>query len=534
MADFKTKVIILAGMASMFASMAFGQAALAGTGIVTTGAVFVRAEGATELLPTTTMTINNPSGSATTVTFTVYLAPSLTITSQVISKVSEATATGSGAPVAGTVTGSTVTFTNVAINASPASTTISIAGIRVNASSLATGSGIPQGVSEQAFLQGSTGVVTPGATAATIVAYATNGLANTGTYAVTSNPGNPVALAVSTTGIAITNVTICGGAAINNPAAGSFGINMSEGFVGAFKTLAGEAGVDAATSGTRVSITFGGVPANVSVYLPLVINANNGGQFKLVISPTAATSASNLVADAAVKNEPVAVGAVAVANGTATGYYETYASSAASIDTYTVPVYLVNTGGTLAAPAPAMTATVSLAPSIAAGATPTNYPSFVGANSQQTVSGSSFTACSTTMLFPFVTNQAGFESGIAIANTSTDLLGTKSGAPFTSVTPQAGTCTLTFFGGTTNPVAYTSPSVAAGTTWTATLTSVTGGTPNTFGGYMIAQCNFLFGHGFLYISYNIGQSSGMAMGYLAEEVPGARAASTAAPEALNN
>jgi hypothetical protein len=352
----------------------------------------------------------------------------------------------------------------------------------------------------------------------TNVAFAQNGLAGG---------------SVATSSVTSANTT-CSGASVANV---SFNVSFAESFVGAFKTLAGETGgsPDAANSGTRISLTFGNVPSAVSVYLPLSISTAAGGNVQLVASATAATSSGNLVSDSKVKNEAVATGLVATANGTGTAYYEIYGTAPSSLDTYTIPVYLSNSAGTLTAPVSAMTVTVSLAPSVAAGTAPSVVPTFVGATSQQTANGSGFTACTTTLLFPFATNQAGFETGIAISNTGADLLALNKGTPVSSVTGQTGTCLLTFFGGATNPAPYTTPSgVAPGTTWTATLTSVTGGTPNTFGGYMIASCNFLYAHGFSYITYNIGQSSGMAMGYLALEVPTRGTASPAAPEALNN
>jgi hypothetical protein len=513
MAEFRTKLITLAGLATMFTSMAFGQASLSPNGLVTTGAISIRAEGTAELLPSTTLTIVNPSGSsATSVTFTLYLAPSLNITSQVVSKVSEASANS----VAGVVNGSTVTFTNVPILAAPANTVITIAGIRVNASSLATGSGIPQGVSEQVFLQGSTGVVTPGATTATIVAYATNGLVNTGTSAAA--------------GAVVNNGTVCGG--LTNT---GFTVTFTEGFVGAFKTLAGEAGVYAAQTGTGLSLTFANVPSSTAIYLPITVTSNAGvGNLTLVASPTSPATGTNAVSASTATGVPTSgsgYGAVPVANGTATAYYQVTATNPSTVDSYTVNVFEITKAGALASPTSAITATVALAPSVAAGSAPSSYPSFVGANSAQTVNGNSYTACSTTLLFPFVTNQAGFETGIAISNTSSDLLSSKG---TNSVTAQAGTCNFTFFGGTTNPPAFPTTSVAAGTTWAGTLTSVTGGTPNTFSGYMIAQCNFLYGHGFSYITYNIGQPSGMAMGYLALELVTPRPTGTSVAESLNN
>jgi len=107
--------------------------------------------------------------------------------------------------------------------------------------------------------------------------------------------------------------------------------------------------------------------------------------------------------------------------------------------------------------------------------------------------------CQTLLLFPFVTNQAGFDTGLSIANTSSDPLGT--GA-------QNGTCTLTWYDGTGKTPPYTTPNVATGTIW-ADLASVRA--PG-FQGYMFALCNFQFGHGFAFVS-DIGARN-LAMGYL--------------------
>jgi hypothetical protein len=532
MADFRTKLIMLAGAAALCAGTAFGQASLGVQGINTVnGATFIRAEGTTEQLTPTTVVVNNPTPSNVSVSLTVYLSPALTITSQTVNKLSETTATpAGGTAVNGSVAGSTVAFNGVQIPAN-SSTLVTIANIRVNASTIVVGTGIPTAVTETVFLAGATGTVTPGAVGPTNVAFATNGLQTAGANAVSSSVVN--------TG------QICTG--FSTPTIG-FTVSFAEAFVGAFKTLAGEALGSAApaTSGTRIALTFNNVPSAVSVYLPLTVNANGiglaqgqtapnvpfTGSLTLVASATAA-SAGNAVSDSKVKGESVPLGLVATANGTGTAYYEIYGSNPAALDSYTPSVYLVNAAGTLAAPTSPITVTVSLAPSVATGTAPTQVPTFVGATSAQTVNGSTFTACTTTLLFPFVTNQAGFETGIAISNTGLDALGSKGTS---SVTGQSGTCSLTFFGNATaasNPAAYTTPaSIPTGTTWTATLTSVTGGTPNTFGGYMIANCNFLYAHGFSYITYNIGQPSGMAMGYLALEL-GTRPVGVAF-ESLNN
>lgn len=124
----------------------------------------------------------------------------------------------------------------------------------------------------------------------------------------------------------------------------------------------------------------------------------------------------------------------------------------------------------------------------------------------------SINVCQTDLLFPFVTNQAGFDTGIAIANTSSDPFGTST---------QSGTCTLYYYGASAGggaapaPQTTTSP-VAAGAVAAFSLSSggTNGITPTPgFQGYMIAICNFRFAHGFAYIS-DVGAQK-LAHGYLA-------------------
>lgn len=115
-------------------------------------------------------------------------------------------------------------------------------------------------------------------------------------------------------------------------------------------------------------------------------------------------------------------------------------------------------------------------------------------------------ACRTNLLFPFVTNQAGFDTGIAIANTTKDIFGTSA---------QAGTCTLNFFGSNA-PAPITTASIAGGDTFTLLAQT---SSPN-FQGYIIAQCQFQFGHGFAFVQSSVGYNpTTAAMGYLALVIP---------------
>jgi len=120
-------------------------------------------------------------------------------------------------------------------------------------------------------------------------------------------------------------------------------------------------------------------------------------------------------------------------------------------------------------------------------------------------------SCATHLLFPYVTNLAGYDTGLAISNTSLDEYGTS---------PQTGTCTLFPFTGGKALASYTTAAaVTPGSTWTAlvdgTATPIV--PPNSFSGYIIADCNFQYAHGFAFIT-QIGTFLGTE-GYLALIIP---------------
>ena len=124
----------------------------------------------------------------------------------------------------------------------------------------------------------------------------------------------------------------------------------------------------------------------------------------------------------------------------------------------------------------------------------------------------------TTLLFPYVTNWAGFDTAIAITNTSMDTVGTP---------PQSGTCTLTYFGTLANgnpapPPQTTDAPIPAGRQLTFVLS--TGGgfgiaaRPN-FQGYIIATCNFQYAHGYALVADGPIGSSRVGASYLALILP---------------
>lgn len=128
--------------------------------------------------------------------------------------------------------------------------------------------------------------------------------------------------------------------------------------------------------------------------------------------------------------------------------------------------------------------------------------------------------CVSNLLFPFVTNQAGFDTGVALVNTSLDNAVAKQ--PFNTNT-QHGTCTVYYFNGTTSaPAPQVTPDIVAGGMYAFTLQSggVAGATSSAqgFQGYIIARCNFQFAHGYAFISDRNTPSLG-SQGYLALVIP---------------
>ena len=88
--------------------------------------------------------------------------------------------------------------------------------------------------------------------------------------------------------------------------------------------------------------------------------------------------------------------------------------------------------------------------------------------------------CATTLLFPYVLHQTGFDTGIAISNTSSE----------------SGSCAINYHGAG-GPDYHESPLIAGGGQLIFTLSS----TVDTMGfqGYLVAVCDFRKAYGFAFI-----------------------------------
>jgi len=290
-----------------------------------------------------------------------------------------------------------------------------------------------------------------------------------------------------------------------------FPYNTESGFVasptigggspGPFGTGTGAIGL--ADQGTQIQYVVNNIGAGVSLFAP------NSIPLISVNDMTTQTGVAVLVGSAGAAGNTQ----LTVSGGSATAVYEVWYSNPNVIEIANLQIYVAaisNTGQNLPGLGTS-TITVSFAPisNVQTASTSAPIPRFCSNATAKNLF--TIVACTCNLLFPFVTNQAGFDTGIAIANTSLDPFGTS---------PQHGTVTLNYYGNTTGggaaPSPQTSQDVAAGTELVFNLSS--GGdhgivaTPG-FQGYVISTANFQWCHAFAFIS-DLGAQK-LAEGYLA-------------------
>jgi hypothetical protein len=248
----------------------------------------------------------------------------------------------------------------------------------------------------------------------------------------------------------------------------------------------------AALRGALVSVTTG---AEGGAFTPIAATATNYGFFGQAIGAGLCPGTGCAVAE------------IPITNGTGTAVWEIVTHDPLArqqIDFGVFATYTPDVPNNIPAAPAASQVSLSFAPiSTLNTAQPASatIPRFVDLGTARNLFSTRI--CVTNLLFPFVTNQAGFDTGLAISNTSRDIFGT---------VQQTGTCTLNAFGANA-PAAITTPVVTPDAPYVTVLSS---SMPN-FQGYVIAQCRFQFAHGFAFIS-DLGARN-LAMGYLALIIP---------------
>ncbi len=297
--------------------------------------------------------------------------------------------------------------------------------------------------------------------------------------------------------------------------------------------------------GTRLKATFNNVPAGVRIFVstsnvnnaasfvpaPAVVggsaaNANNP-QPAILVMPSSSTvkplsdgnagTSGFFPSVPATDNGPsggnVPIAEVSIANGTGTAVWEAVNTNPNTIESFKFAVYttyIANVAQNTPLPGSA-TVNLSFAPTATSGVASSTLtiPRFAG-DSLAARALFTINICRTILLYPYITNQAGFDTGLTVANTSQDSFTTGSNA----TGAQSGSCVLTWYGGTTSapttaPAPFNTGTIAAGATFANTVSTMAPG----FQGYMFAVCNFQFAHGFAFIS-DVGARN-LAMGYLA-------------------
>lgn len=310
-------------------------------------------------------------------------------------------------------------------------------------------------------------------------------------------------------------------------------LRFTELFSGVLRTIAHE-GANANTA-TQVRFVLSGIAlgTDVHVYVPNSLFTTGGNGL------TPGTGISTTAVD------PSTISGTYIPNGTDTAYaggygevtgefvYTITGDNLSTVDSLTIPVIVKYTGGTSSLPFGDAFVGASLAPNGS-----DKFPRFV--NTGPTVRLFTLAACSTSLLFPYVTNVTGFDTGVAIMNTTQDPP-TPGGF---GTTGQSGTCTLSFFGRNVEdataplPSPVTTASIPAGNLFAWSLANGGGAAPLSrtgFQGYIIAQCNFQLAHGYAFIS-DLGAKT-LAHGYLALVIttsPGTSRAVGNATESLNH
>lgn len=406
-------------------------------------------------------------------------------------------------PQFGRLTGVTaLTWTNVSLpfpgDLTQGGSTLEIRGIRANASQVRLGGGSSSGAPVAAALElrSASGVALRNAS---------------------------LRLANSLTGIRLAVADTEPAAACGGDSRGTATVVVQEGFASAFR-----AGSETALPAepTRVMLDIQDVPDGVELRIPSFVACHQPD-----FDGSAGVSLDSLALALVDGHDATGAGGSAEASGTGTdmpvlladgvgrAVYEVVADDPGQVEDCHIPV-LFETSDQRVGSARAMFA-ASFAPrsavsrAAASAPSPRFAPALALADAEV-----SLAACSTRLLFPFVTNQAGFDTGLVITHGSLQAL-------TDTVPEQAGSCDLHFYGvggdGEDELLVQYTTAIDPGEQLVFTFS---GGNParniigmDQFQGYLIADCGYPGARGYVFMSDGFGGIADLAMGYLAPVIP---------------
>jgi hypothetical protein len=590
MADFRNRLLFVAGMATIFAGLSsaqsltcapgqapgapnsgypggapagtaanlkgeYGPVAGPGSGISPTQPIELRSEGVTELVSDTVFVCVGTGGTTLQGQVTAFMSgnvPGLAVTGynpvlQVIDNsggehgvvyYAGTLVPGTSNVVFGTsgTAGKTGIYTNGVVTFPSYNFILQVSNIRVNVTGLLNPT-VPTPVTETVFA-GAEGV-----------ASLFNPIPETVGFVLKS---------FTATVSGVNNYVVCLANPGQDDGGSSFGVTVTELFAGAFKTPDAPAPTEAIPApanipggeqgsfpsaetvtilGTRFKFVIANIPAGVTaVSVPTAIYGTVGGastlELDLVTGGDTGTSGAVIGGVGTIPST-----ALAPVGGSVTVVYQVNTELLSVIKSFVFAPQLQFAANAIIGAQPAITVTTSYAPSPAtpggAIVVPTTYLPYF-ANTGTPVNASLFNPCETDLLFPFITTQNGFETGIAISNTASDPFGT---------TGQPGVCNLYFYGtgqapAATSPVTPTATamtSIAVGKTQDTVVSPYLGAN---YLGYVIARCQFLYAHGFAFFTNAApGITAAQQAGYTALVFPLTPGKARSAPnpsENLNN
>ena len=251
---------------------------------------------------------------------------------------------------------------------------------------------------------------------------------------------------------------------------GNATISITEGFAGALTNAADDPDHD------ELVVNFVGIPADVTVMITRVANP-----------ATTEAKEVTLTAASAETTEKIAVSLDEDGDGSVT---YTVTNAGTEVQSATLAVDFTWEEG---APIEAGQASVGFNPA-SSGDEDVTVPRFTAGADMRVIG---FDPCETSLLFPFVSNLYGYETGLA----------------FTNASDYAGACMIEFAGAGNNPADMETMEIMAQGTVTYGLSVIAPG----FQGYLDVTCTFEKGQGFAFISNGFESLGGAtaAHGYLA-------------------
>lgn len=406
-------------------------------------------------------------------------------------------------PQFGRLTGPTaLTWTNVSVpfpgNLPFGASTLQIRGIRANASQVRLGGGSSSGAPVAAALE----LRSP------------SGIALRNASLRLANSLTGIRLAVAETEPA----AACGG-----DSRGTATVVVQEGFASAFRAGSQDA---LPNEPTRVMLDIQDVPDGVELRVPSYVachqpdfDASAGAsRDSLALALVSGHDAAGAGGSASASGTGVDV-PIRLSDGVGRAVYEVVADDPGQVEDCRIPVLFETPESRVGSARATFAASFAPRSAVPGASSSAPLPRFAPALALADADVN-LGACSTRLLFPFVTNQAGFDTGLVITHGSLQAL-------TDTVDEQAGSCDLHFYGvggdGEDELLVQYTTAIDPGEQLVFTFSG--GNTARNiigmdqFQGYLIADCGYPGARGYVFMSDGFGGIADLAMGYLAPVIP---------------